>query len=99
MVSATSARLDLLAGAHVAGVITRLGAGGVEAPYATAEPRGDRHFEPMRERLPAELVVAAEIAAHRLIRLTVDFGLEQAIRSDHAVQQLDRAIRVGRRRQ
>jgi hypothetical protein len=64
--------------ADLAGEVALLSIGRIELADAPVEPRRDRFLEPVRERLPADVVVAADVAGHVIVGLTIDLGLEKS---------------------
>ena|SRR5688572_27808108 len=77
---------NLLAGAHVARVVARPGVRGIEPADAPVETSGDRNFEGMGKHPFAQLIVAADIAAHEVVSLIIDLRLQRSIRIDDAGQ-------------
>ena len=95
----TRSALNLFAGTHFTRVVARLGAGGVEPADAPVKSSGDRDVEGLGKRPFPQFVVAANVAAHFIVGLTIHLRLEDALRRDGTRQQFDRAVRIRGRSQ
>ena len=87
-----STRFGFLAIADLAGVVAGFRPRSIETSDAPVEVRGDGDLEPARERLPFEIEVASDVAAHRILGLAVDFGFEDPFFRDHTVQEPHRTV-------